>query len=112
MKTPQDGGPWLNYMELPAHMGLNTTLAALRMRFCRKFPFLESNPKIGYQEFNDLQTPKRSKKQICDRTIRGHPTYAVRHRAIVGGVWVKCLRVVYTDVNGLICKMFKAVAST
>ncbi len=29
------------------------------------------NPKIGYQKFNDLQTPKLSKKQICDRTIGG-----------------------------------------
>src|SRR5215471_6044897 len=27
------------------------------------------NLKIGYQEFNDLQTPKLSKKQLCDRTI-------------------------------------------
>ena len=26
------------------------------------------NPKIGCQEFNDLQTPKLSKKQLCDRT--------------------------------------------
>src|SRR5215471_19356061 len=26
------------------------------------------NLKIGYQEFNDLQTPKLSKKQLCDRT--------------------------------------------
>src|SRR2546427_3808122 len=26
------------------------------------------NPKIGCQEFNDLQSPKRSKKQLCDRT--------------------------------------------
>jgi hypothetical protein len=29
---------------------------------------LEQNPKIGYQEFNDLQTPELSKKQLCDRT--------------------------------------------
>src|SRR6266704_249695 len=28
------------------------------------------NPKIGCQEFNDLQTPKLSKKQLCDRTER------------------------------------------
>src|SRR6266851_1322750 len=28
------------------------------------------NPKIWYQEFNDLQTPKLSKKQLCDRTAR------------------------------------------
>src|SRR2546428_11935886 len=26
------------------------------------------NPKILYQEFNGLQTPKLSKKQLCDRT--------------------------------------------
>src|SRR2546423_11009064 len=26
------------------------------------------NPKIGCQEFNDLHTPKLSKKQLCDRT--------------------------------------------
>src|SRR6266849_4227024 len=29
------------------------------------------NPKIGCQEFNDLQTPKLSKKQLCDRTLCG-----------------------------------------
>ena len=28
------------------------------------------NPKIWCQEFNDLQTPKLSKKQLCDRTGR------------------------------------------
>jgi hypothetical protein len=27
------------------------------------------NPKIWCHEFNDLQTPKLSKKQLCDRTI-------------------------------------------
>jgi uncharacterized membrane protein YeaQ/YmgE (transglycosylase-associated protein family) len=37
--------------------------------FCRKFQFWGQNPKIGYQKFNDLQTPKLSKKQICDRTV-------------------------------------------
>src|SRR6266446_8878426 len=37
--------------------------------FCRKVRFLGQNPKIGYQEFNELQTPKLSKKQLCDRTI-------------------------------------------
>jgi hypothetical protein len=30
---------------------------------------LGQNPKIGYQKFNDLQTPKLSKKHICDRTL-------------------------------------------
>src|SRR6266446_4169460 len=29
------------------------------------------NPKIGYQEFNDLQTPNLLKKQLCDRTVGG-----------------------------------------
>src|SRR5467141_2469210 len=30
------------------------------------------NPKIWCQEFNDLQTPKLSKKQLCDRTRQIH----------------------------------------
>ena len=38
------------------------------IRFCRKVRFLGQNPKIGYQKFNDLQTAKLSKKQLCDRT--------------------------------------------
>jgi len=38
-------------------------------RFCRKVRFLGQNPKIGYQKFNDLQTAKISKKQLCDRTL-------------------------------------------
>ena len=38
------------------------------IRFCRKVRFLGQNPKIGYQKFNDLQTAKTSKKQLCDRT--------------------------------------------
>ena len=37
--------------------------------FCRKVRFLGQNPKIGYQKFNDLQTAKLSKKQLCDRTV-------------------------------------------
>src|SRR5713101_6863873 len=47
------------------------------------------NPKIGCQEFNDLQTPKLSKKQLCDRTVgggrTGSPARLVRraaHRAL------------------------------
>jgi cellulose biosynthesis protein BcsQ len=35
-----------------------------------KFDFWQ-NPKIGYQEFNDLQSPKLSKKQLCDRIGHG-----------------------------------------
>ena len=38
--------------------------------FCRKVRFLGQNPKIGYQKFNDLQSAKISKKQLCDRTGR------------------------------------------
>ncbi len=41
---------------------------ARERRFCRKVRFLGQNPKIWYQEFNELQTPKLSKKQLCDRT--------------------------------------------
>ena len=37
--------------------------------FCRKVRFLGQNPKIGCQKFNDLQTHKLSKKQLCDRTV-------------------------------------------
>gem|GEM_PF-6060432 len=43
--------------------------------FCRKVRFLGQNPKIGYQKFNDLQTAKISKKQLCDRTTAGTITY-------------------------------------
>jgi len=31
------------------------------------------NLKIAYQQFNDLQPPKLSKKQICDRTFQDDP---------------------------------------
>jgi hypothetical protein len=41
--------------------------------FCRKIRFLGQNPKVECQEFNDLQTHKLSKKQLCDRT---HLRYA------------------------------------
>src|SRR6266446_568550 len=37
--------------------------------FCRKVRFLGQNPKIECREFNDLQTTKLSKKQLCDRTM-------------------------------------------
>jgi hypothetical protein len=30
-------------------------------------PIFGQNPKMGCQEFNDLETPKLSKKQLCDR---------------------------------------------
>ena len=37
------------------------------------------NPKIGYQEFNDLQTPNLLKKQLCDRTLDGHGNRRITH---------------------------------
>jgi hypothetical protein len=46
-----------------------TTPPTLVSRFCRKVRFLGQNPKIEYQEFNELQTLKRSKKPLCDRTL-------------------------------------------
>jgi len=42
----------------PAHTG--TRFARKKLEgFCRKVRFLGQNPKIGYQEFNELQTPQR-----------------------------------------------------
>jgi hypothetical protein len=38
-------------------------LFGVSVGFCRKFRFWRQNPKIGYQQFNGLQTPKLSKKQ-------------------------------------------------
>jgi hypothetical protein len=40
-----------------------------RTWFCRKCRFRGKHPTIGSQQFNDLQTPKCSKKHICDRTF-------------------------------------------
>jgi len=37
---------------------------------CRKCQFWRQNPTIENQQFNDLHTPKCSKKQICDGIIR------------------------------------------
>jgi hypothetical protein len=37
------------------------------MGLCRKFQFWGQNPKTEHRQFNDLQTTKLSKKQICDR---------------------------------------------
>ncbi len=43
-------------------------LTVREKRVLSQISILGQNPKIGYQKFNDLQTPKLSKKQICDRT--------------------------------------------
>src|SRR5712691_2628831 len=46
------------------------------------------NPKIWCQEFNDLQTPKCSKKQLCDRTSCG--AFSNRcFRLILHEVWAR-----------------------
>ena len=49
---------------LPRRPGGNEVLSQISI--------LGENPKIWYQQFNDLRTPKLPKKQICDRTRR-HP---------------------------------------
>jgi hypothetical protein len=55
-----------------AHMGSDIHVMLTNcFRFCRKVRFLGQNPKIRCQEFNGLETPKLSKKQLCDRTVRG-----------------------------------------
>jgi hypothetical protein len=41
-------------------------------RVCRTFPFWAQNPKSGCQNFDDLETPKLSKKQICARYGPAH----------------------------------------
>src|SRR5215216_2731369 len=51
-------------------------MPSVALGFCRKVRFLGQNPKIGYQKFNDLQTAKLSKKQLCDRTVEGLSTEA------------------------------------
>ena len=42
-------------------------LTEQRDGLCRKFQFWGLNPKTRHRQFNDLQTIKLSKKQICDR---------------------------------------------
>jgi RNA-directed DNA polymerase len=56
-------------MKSDRHASQEALIRLLNPGFCRKFQFSGQNPKIGYQKFNDLQTPKLSKKQICDRTL-------------------------------------------
>jgi hypothetical protein len=47
---------------------------AARKKVLSQSSIFGQNPKIGCQKFNDLQSPKRSKKQLCDRTLmpQGH----------------------------------------
>src|SRR5437879_9465538 len=51
------------------------------------------NPKIWCQEFNDLQTPKCSKKQLCDRTFF-NPTTTLTSKSFyfnrIQHFYVKC----------------------
>jgi hypothetical protein len=80
-------------MKSDRHASQEALIRLLNPGFCRKFQFSGQNPKIGYQKFNDLQTPKLSKKQICDRTGRS-VHYATRGLAIAlmiaimpAGIW-------------------------
>src|SRR6266446_4800014 len=70
---------WRFYASLQANLWVKRHLVSglwRFLRFCRKVRFLGQNPKIEYREFNDLQTAKLSKKQLCDRTLGG-PSRAV-----------------------------------
>ena len=58
----------IRYYEQLAQTAERGKLDAVFFGFCRKVRFLGQNPKIGCQEFNNLQTHKLSKKQLCDRT--------------------------------------------
>ena len=53
-------------MSLPSY--LPSSRAWFSYGFCRKVRFWGKIPKPRYQEFNDLQMPTLSKKQLCDRT--------------------------------------------
>ena len=51
----------------------------------------QKSKKSGIKEFNDLQTPKVSKKQRCDRTLRTLPA----------ALWMDCVRIVSAVLNPL-----------
>jgi hypothetical protein len=55
------------FISFPLGENVCDVLASL-MAILSQNSIFEQNPKIGCQEFNDLQTPKLSKKQLCDRT--------------------------------------------
>jgi len=57
------------------------------------------NPKIWCQEFNDLQTPKCSKKQLCDRTVIEGDTEYIRRCFTEYGV--------HTDPSGRYACLYK-----
>ena len=60
--------PYLAEKILTSRSALEGERKQVTVRFCRKVRFLGQNPKIECREFNDLQTAKLSKKQLCDRT--------------------------------------------
>lgn len=63
--------------ETPQHLGLGLFgryIDASPGGSVAKFDFLGKIQKIESQEFNGLQTLKRSKKQLCDRTSRAMTT--------------------------------------
>src|SRR6267142_1325950 len=50
------------------------------VNYFRYYKRLGQNPKIGCQEFNGLEPPKPSKKQLCDRTK--HATRGIDFEAV------------------------------
>jgi hypothetical protein len=54
--------------QLPAFRPRRMLCMAAIIGVLSQISILGQNPKIGYQKFNGLQTPKLSKQQICDRT--------------------------------------------
>ncbi len=72
-----------------AHAQLDpTVLLEGRRAVLSQSSIFGQNPKIWCQEFNDLQTPKCSKKQLCDRTSCG--AFSNRcFRLILHEVWAR-----------------------
>ena len=68
------------------------------MRVLSQNSIFGQNPKIGCQEFNGLQTPKLSKKQLCDRTVWDQQKHA---EAYARGPSPQVLQAVTKVVEGM-----------
>jgi hypothetical protein len=55
-------------LDLAPDIGHNRALLPPQERVLSQSSIFGQNPKIWCQEFNDLEAPKLSKKQLCDRT--------------------------------------------
>jgi hypothetical protein len=66
------------------------------------------NPKIGCQECNDLQTPKLSKKQLCDRTVWGGESPLRGEGGQVDGMGKGEGCEMHTDLNLSICRQLES----